>query len=82
VYVLDSREDYSPYELSGSFMSDSQPSGVPDIGLVTAHELGHARARMTGGRSVSRQDSNDAARRLENKVRKLRNPNAATRDRH
>lgn len=42
VYVLDAREDYSPYELSGDYMSDSQRSGVPDIGLVSAHELGHA----------------------------------------
>jgi RHS repeat-associated protein len=57
-------------------MSDVRP-GKNDWGIILGHEFGHVRARMTGDR-----DSNGASLRLENKVRKLRNKNAATRDYH
>jgi hypothetical protein len=57
-------------------MSDLRP-GKNDWGIILAHEIGHVRARMTGDR-----DSNGASLRLENKVRKLRDKNAATRDYH
>jgi hypothetical protein len=57
-------------------MSDLRP-GKNDWGTILGHEIGHGRARMTGDR-----DSNGASRRLENKIRKLRDKNAATRDYH
>ena len=60
-------------------MSDGNP-GYRDSGTVMAHELGHARGRMTG--DYHNGDTSDAARRLENKVRKLRDPKAATRKEH
>lgn len=56
-------------------MSNDQP-GYQDWGIVMGHELGHAPAKMTG------DNSNDASRRLENKVRKLRDKNAPTIDYH
>jgi hypothetical protein len=82
VYVLDARQDYSQFTLRGDYMSNGLRSDAPDIGLVTAHELGHARARMTGGPFLSREASNGAALRLENKVRVLRDPKAANRKVH
>ena len=57
-------------------MSDLRP-GKNDWGIIFGHEIGHARARMTGDR-----DSNGASLRLENKIRKLRDKNGATRDYH
>ena len=57
-------------------MSDLRP-GRNDWGTILGHELGHGRARMTGDK-----DSNGASLRLENKVRKLRDKNAATREYH
>lgn len=59
----------------GEQMSNDEP-GYQDWGTVMGHELGHARARMTG------DDTNPASLRLENKVRKLRNKNAPTIDYH
>jgi hypothetical protein len=56
-------------------MSDQQP-GYNDWGIVVGHETGHGRARMTGDKS------DPASLRLENKVRKLRDKNAPTREFH
>jgi hypothetical protein len=57
-------------------MSDGRP-GYNDWGIVAGHEFGHVAARMAGD-----PKSNDASLRLENKVRKLRNKNAPTREYH
>lgn len=62
--------------INRSKMSDRQP-GYHDSGTVLAHELGHAQGRMAGKTSTA-----GTALRLENKVRKLRDPNAATRRIH
>lgn len=62
--------------VAGSKMEDGKP-GRRTWGGVLAHELGHARAEMTG-----EADSLGAALRLENKVRKLYNPKAAKRKDH
>ncbi len=83
IYVLDSRGlADAKIVINGSHMSNSVKSDELDIGIVAAHELGHARARMTGGLFLSKEDSNAAALRLENKVRVLRDPKAATRTKH
>jgi RHS repeat-associated protein len=51
--------------LPGSIMSNGQPGPV-SVAETAAHELGHARARMTGD-----PNSDGVALRLENKVRRL-----------
>jgi RHS repeat-associated protein len=57
-------------------MSNDKP-GKNDWGIILAHDMGHARARMTGD-----PDSKGASLRLENKVRALRDKNAPTRTYH
>jgi hypothetical protein len=60
-------------------MENGKPA-YRDASIVMAHELGHARAYMTGDRVNNSTDT--AALRLENKVRLLRNPQAARRKEH
>lgn len=55
----------NPGKLPGSVWSDGQEQG-PSTGELMGHELGHVRARVTGD-----PDSNGAALRIENKVRKV-----------
>jgi hypothetical protein len=67
--------------LPGSVMSDNKDNMLtPSVTL--AHELGHARYRMTGYRQGHSKHANDASLRLENKVRKLQYPNGPTRKHH
>jgi len=69
-----------PANLPGDLSSTGKPLDVTTEDVL-GHELGHARARMTGAKPRSQSD-NDSAVRLENKVRTLRNPNAPTRTQH
>jgi len=67
--------------LPGEVMSDKEDNMLtPSVTL--AHELGHARYRMTGYRQRGTSDANDASLRLENKVRKLQHPEGPRRKYH
>lgn len=61
-------------------MENAAP-GKRDIGTVMGHELGHARAIMTGAALHSEQ-SKKASLRLENKVRGLKGPEYSQRQSH
>lgn len=67
--------------LPGSVMSDEQDNMLT-ASVTLAHELGHARYRMTGYRQGGTKAANEASLRLENKVRKLQYPNGPTRKYH
>jgi hypothetical protein len=74
---IGTKNEYKQWDpVEGYKMSDLQ-AGYRDSGLVLAHELGHAQGRMAGKTSTSGSEL-----RLENKVRKLRDANAATRKVH
>jgi RHS repeat-associated protein len=68
--------------LPGAVMSDNRDNGLTPS-VMLGHELGHARARMTGYRDKrGNRDSTDGSLRLENKIRKLQYPNGPTRKSH
>ena len=77
--------DWSKHSLGylpGELMSDRTDNWLT-ASVMVGHELGHARARMTGYRD--RRGNSDAIKgslRLEEKVRKLQNPNGPWRERH
>ncbi|MGH9910780.1 MAG: hypothetical protein ACRD32_09080, partial [Nitrososphaerales archaeon] len=60
---------------------ESAAPGIRDLGVVIGHELGHARALMTGA-ALGSEISNNAALRLENKVRALKGPSYSQRESH
>lgn len=63
-------------------MSDGKDNWLTASAMVL-HELGHARARMTGYRDKrGNRPAREGSLRLENKVRKLQNPNGPTREKH
>jgi hypothetical protein len=68
--------------LPGAVMSHGQDNMLTPS-VMLGHELGHARARMTGYRDKrGNKDSTDGSLRLENKIRKLQFPNGPTRKSH
>jgi RHS repeat-associated protein len=68
--------------LPGSLMSDGEDNMLTPS-VMQGHELGHARARMTGYRDKrGNRASREGSLRLENKIRKLQFPNGPTRIRH
>jgi len=71
----------SPGQLPADYMSNGQP-GVVDAGILAGHEFGHVRYEWGGFWRQALDSSNSSAVRLENDVRKLRDPNAATRTQH
>lgn len=77
--------DWSKHSLGylpGDLMSDRKDNWLT-ASVMVGHELGHARARMTGYRDGrGNGPARDGSIRLENKVRKLQNPNGPTRERH
>jgi RHS repeat-associated protein len=77
--------DWSKHSLGylpGELMSDGKNDWLT-ASVMVGHELGHARARMTGYRDTrGNSDANKGSLRLENKVRKLQNPNGPTRKIH
>jgi RHS repeat-associated protein len=72
VYILDPRTA-SPKDILPDQMEDNQPGHVYS-GELFGHEIGHARAEM-----FREPDSIAAALRIENKVRKVHDPNAKIR---
>lgn len=76
--------DWSKHSLGylpGEKMSDRKNNWLT-ASVMVGHELGHARYRMTGYRNKGNNDANKGSLRLENKVRKLQNPNGPTREAH
>lgn len=77
--------DWSKHDLGylpGASMSDGNDNMLTPS-VMQGHELGHARARMTGYRDRrGNREANDGSLRLENKIRKLQFPNGPTRKRH
>ncbi len=72
----------SQTQTPGSVMSDKKDN-VLTASVMLGHELGHARARMTGYRDKrGNKDSLDGSIRLENKIRRLQFPNGPTRMKH
>jgi len=68
--------------LPGAVMSDRKDNMLTPS-VMQGHELGHARARMTGYRDRrGNREAIDGSLRLENKIRKLQFPNGPTRERH
>ena len=68
--------------LPGSLMSDHQDNMLTPS-VMQGHELGHARARMTGYRDRrGNSEAIDGSIRLEKKIRKLQFPNGPTREKH
>jgi len=77
MYIQDPEDKYIP--VPGDWMSNGLP-GRRTVGTVTGHELGHGWAHMRGigNPDLDNRESLD----LENKVRRLKNPNAPTRTKH
>ncbi len=71
----------SPGQLPADYMSNRQPGAV-DAGILFGHEFGHVRYEWGGFWRHALDSSNGSAVRLENDVRKTRDPNAATRTQH
>jgi RHS repeat-associated protein len=71
----------SPGQLPADYMSNRQPGAV-DAGISFGHEFGHVRYEWGGFWRHALDSSNGSAVRLENDVRKTRDPNAATRTQH
>jgi RHS repeat-associated protein len=71
----------SPGQLPADYMSNGQP-GIVDAGILAGHEMGHVRYEWGGFWRHALDSSNSSAVRLENDVRKARDPNAATRTQH
>ena len=68
--------------LPRSVMSDEKNNMLAPS-VMQGHELGHARARMTGYRDTrGTKEAIDGSLRLENKIRKLQFPNGPTRKAH
>jgi RHS repeat-associated protein len=80
VTLLDT-DSTPPGQLPPNYMSNGKPGAV-DSGILAGHEFGHLRYEW-GGSWRHILDSTDAsAIRLENDVRKLHDPDAATRREH
>jgi hypothetical protein len=73
-YLVDPSTPLQP--LPGFMMSDLQP-GVVTPGIVVGHELGHARAVLTG--AMLGPQTNGSSLRIEDKIRTRDNPNAPQR---
>jgi hypothetical protein len=77
--------DWSKHSLGylpGELMSDRKDNWLTPSVMV-GHEFGHARARMTGYRDLrGNSDARKGSLRLENKIRKLQNPNGPEREIH
>lgn len=71
----------SPGQVPADYMSNGQP-GVVDAGILAGHEFGHVRYEWGGFWRHALDSSDRSAVRLENDVRKLRDPAAATRTQH
>jgi len=71
----------SPGTIPPEYMSDRRP-GIVDAGILAGHEFGHVRYRWSNWFSQLFDNTNSNAVRLENDVRRVRDPNAATRVRH
>jgi hypothetical protein len=71
----------SPGQLPADYMSNGQPGAV-DAGILFGHEFGHVRYEWGGFWRHALDSSNSSAVRLENDVRRTRDPNAATRTQH
>ena len=71
----------SPGQVPADYMSNGQP-GVVDAGILAGHEFGHVRYEWGGFWRQALDSSNSSAVRLENDVRKVRDPNAPTRTQH
>jgi RHS repeat-associated protein len=71
----------SPGQVPPDYMSNGQP-GVVDAGILAGHEFGHVRYDWGGFWRHALDSSDRSAVRLENDVRKLRDPAAATRTQH
>ena len=68
--------------LPGALMNDGKDNMLTPS-VMQGHELGHARARMTGYRDLKgNKEANEGSLRLENKIRKLQNPSGPTKARH
>jgi hypothetical protein len=78
VYIVDPSTSLQP--LPGVMMSNIYQPGVVTPGIVVGHELGHARAVMTG--AMPGTPTNDSALRIEDKIRTRDNPNAPQRMLH
>ncbi|MGH9890558.1 MAG: RHS repeat-associated core domain-containing protein [bacterium] len=80
VVVMDTTTT-SPGTIPSRLMSDRRP-GTIDSGYLTGHEFGHVRYEWSSWFWRLIDDSNASAVRLENDVRRLRDPNAPTRKQH
>jgi len=78
------KNESTEWEPVDATMTSNHKPIYRDSGTVIGHELGHAWAFMTGdvGSGPTGDRNQQASLRLENKVRKLRNPSAATRTVH
>ena|ERR1035438_1443792 len=90
VYVRKGSDPRNYAYIGSGDMSNDRP-GYQDQNTVLGHELGHELHLMKHGGVIPKEDpprlkpmeiSNDAALKLENKVRKLEDKNAATRTGH
>ena len=71
-----------PYgSIPGGYMSDGNPGPV-DSGILTGHEFGHVQHAWSPWYQRLFGSSNASALRLENAVRKIWDPSAATRQKH
>ena len=73
--------DRAGYDAVSADQMENLRPGRRDVGTVLGHELGHARALMTG-QPMGSAESDKAALRLENKVRVLRGPHYSQRTEH
>ncbi len=71
----------SPGQLPPNYMSNWKAGSV-DEGILAGHEFGHVRYEWGGFWRHALDSSNASAVRLENDVRKLRDPSAPTRTQH
>lgn len=71
----------SPGQLPNDYMSNHQPGAV-DSGILFGHEMGHVRYEWGGFWRTLLDNSGSSAVRLENDIRKTRDPKAPTRTQH
>ena len=71
----------APGVLPPEYMSNNQP-GTVNEGILGGHEFGHVQYQWSNWFSQLFGNSNSSAVRLENDVRRLQDPSAATRTKH